>query len=186
MDAVPAPASPVEPEAPPAPQPMAGPPGTTCSPSTCWAWNWLYRLISLVDRTARATCSPASGRAPQVCQELGFLPTVHVRDNLELKPSAYRITLRGVVVGEGEAFPACSGHQPRRHHHAPDRHPHHRPWHSACQHTGLTIAKGSGYKWRVFTVVDSETVMATHLSHLMQSPGVSSSVAPKPSNWWNT
>ncbi len=30
---------------------------------------------------------------------------MHVRDNLELKPSAYRITLRGVVVGEGEAFP---------------------------------------------------------------------------------
>src|SRR2546427_6209676 len=39
-------------------------------------------------------------------QEVGFLPpAVHVRDNLELKPSAYRITLRGVMVGEGEAFP---------------------------------------------------------------------------------
>jgi flagellar biosynthesis protein FlhA len=39
-------------------------------------------------------------------QEVGFLPpAVHVRDNLELRPSGYRITLRGVVVGEGEVFP---------------------------------------------------------------------------------
>jgi flagellar biosynthesis protein FlhA len=39
-------------------------------------------------------------------QEVGFLPpAVHIRDNLELKPSMYRVTLRGAVVGEGEAFP---------------------------------------------------------------------------------
>ncbi len=25
---------------PPHPPPMARPPGTTCSPSTCWAWSW--------------------------------------------------------------------------------------------------------------------------------------------------
>jgi flagellar biosynthesis component FlhA len=30
---------------------------------------------------------------------------VHIRDNLELKPSMYRVTLRGAVIGEGEAFP---------------------------------------------------------------------------------
>jgi flagellar biosynthesis protein FlhA len=39
-------------------------------------------------------------------QDVGFLPPpVHIRDNLELKPSAYRLTLRGAIVGEGEAFP---------------------------------------------------------------------------------
>ncbi len=39
-------------------------------------------------------------------QDVGFLPPpVHIRDNLELKPSAYRLTLRGAVVGEGEAYP---------------------------------------------------------------------------------
>ncbi len=39
-------------------------------------------------------------------QDVGFLPPpVHIRDNLDLKPSAYRVTLRGAVVGEGEAFP---------------------------------------------------------------------------------
>jgi flagellar biosynthesis protein FlhA len=39
-------------------------------------------------------------------QDVGFLPPpVHIRDNLDLKPSIYRVTLRGAVVGEGEAFP---------------------------------------------------------------------------------
>ena len=32
-------------------------------------------------------------------------PAVHIRDNLELRPSAYRIVMRGAVIGEGECFP---------------------------------------------------------------------------------
>jgi len=102
-------------------------------------------------------------------QEVGFLPpAVHVRDNLELKPSGYRITLRGVVVGEGEAFPGMF---------------------LAINPGGITTpligtattdpAFGLPAHWiderqreaaqmAGFTVVDSETVMATHLSHLMQ------------------
>ena len=102
-------------------------------------------------------------------QEVGFLPpAVHVRDNLELKPSAYRITLRGVMVGEGEAFPGM---------------------YLAINPGGITTpligtpttdpAFGLPAHWiderqkeaaqmAGFTVVDSETVMATHLSHLMQ------------------
>jgi flagellar biosynthesis protein FlhA len=46
------------------------------------------------------------GVRKKFAQDVGFLPPpVHIRDNLELKPSAYRVTLRGAVVGEGEAFP---------------------------------------------------------------------------------
>ena len=54
-------------------------------------------------------------RASRACarkfaQDVGFLPPpVHIRDNLELKPSAYRLTLRGAVVGEGEAYPGHAG-----------------------------------------------------------------------------
>jgi flagellar biosynthesis protein FlhA len=91
-----------------------------------------------------------------------------VRDNLELKPSAYRITLRGVVVGEGEVFPGML---------------------LAINPGGINTpligtpttdpAFGLPAHWvedrhkenaqmAGFTVVDSETVLATHLSHLMQ------------------
>jgi flagellar biosynthesis protein FlhA len=39
-------------------------------------------------------------------QEVGFLVSpVHIRDNLELKPNAYKILLKGVEIGDGEAFP---------------------------------------------------------------------------------
>ncbi|MGE4330226.1 flagellar biosynthesis protein FlhA, partial [Diaphorobacter sp.] len=66
-----------------------------------------YRLIALVDKNRQGDLlTRIKGVRRKFAQEVGFLPpAVHVRDNLELKPSAYRITLRGVVVGEGEAFP---------------------------------------------------------------------------------
>ncbi len=65
-----------------------------------------YRLIALVDKKRQGDLLTRIKGVRKFAQEVGFLPpAVHVRDNLELKPSAYRITLRGVVVGEGEAFP---------------------------------------------------------------------------------
>jgi len=39
-------------------------------------------------------------------QELGFLvPTVHIRDNLDLLPTSYRITMAGVTLDEAEIHP---------------------------------------------------------------------------------
>ncbi len=129
-----------------------------------------YRLIALVDKTRQGDLlTRIKGVRRKFAQEVGFLPPpVHVRDNLELKPSGYRITLRGVQVGEGEAFPGM---------------------HLAINPGGITTpligtattdpAFGLPAHWidepqkeaaqmAGFTVVDSETVMATHLSHLMQ------------------
>jgi flagellar biosynthesis protein FlhA len=129
-----------------------------------------YRLIALVDKNRQGDLlNRIKGVRRKFAQEVGFLPpAVHVRDNLELKPSAYRITLRGVVVGEGEAFPGM---------------------HLAINPGGITTpligtpttdpAFGLPAHWiderqrepaqmAGFTVVDSQTVMATHLSHLMQ------------------
>lgn len=129
-----------------------------------------YRLIALVDKTRQGDLlNRIKGVRRKFAQEVGFLPpSVHVRDNLELKPSAYRITLRGVIVGEGEAFPGM---------------------YLAINPGGITTpligtattdpAFGLPAHWiderqkeaaqmAGFTVVDSETVMATHLSHLMQ------------------
>jgi flagellar biosynthesis protein FlhA len=66
-----------------------------------------YRLIALVDKTRQGDLlARIKGVRKKFAQDVGFLPPpVHIRDNLELKPSMYRVTLRGAVVGEGEAFP---------------------------------------------------------------------------------
>ena len=66
-----------------------------------------YRLITLVDKDRQGDLlSRIKGVRKKFAQEMGFLPpSVHVKDNLDLKPSAYNITLRGVVIASGEAFP---------------------------------------------------------------------------------
>ncbi len=63
-----------------------------------------YRLVPLVDRTQDGELlRRVRGIRKKIAQDLGFLvPPVHIRDNLQLKPGAYRITLKGVTVGEGE------------------------------------------------------------------------------------
>ena len=66
-----------------------------------------YRLIPLVDKAQDGDLlKRISGLRKKFAQEIGFLSApVHIRDNLELKPNAYRITLKGVEVGSGEAYP---------------------------------------------------------------------------------
>lgn len=63
-----------------------------------------YRLVPLVDRTQDGELlRRVRGIRKKIAQDLGFLvPPVHIRDNLQLKPGGYRITLKGVVAGEGE------------------------------------------------------------------------------------
>ena len=66
-----------------------------------------YRLITLVDRNQNGQLlTRIKGVRKKLSQELGFLiPPVHIRDNLDLAPTAYRITLLGVTAAESEAFP---------------------------------------------------------------------------------
>lgn len=130
-----------------------------------------YRLIPLVDKgQGGELLRRIKGIRKKFAQEVGFLaPPVHIRDNLELKPSAYRITLKGVEVGNGEA------------------------------HTGQYLAINPGMATGTlpgpvtsdpafglpaiwidsslrehaqtmgYTVVDAGTVVATHLNHLITS-----------------
>ncbi|MFL0808945.1 MAG: flagellar biosynthesis protein FlhA [Agarilytica sp.] len=65
-----------------------------------------YRLIPLVDKGQNGELlGRIKGVRKKLSQDLGFLiPAVHIRDNLDLLPNAYRITLMGVSVGEGEVF----------------------------------------------------------------------------------
>ncbi|WP_407920268.1 flagellar biosynthesis protein FlhA [Halopseudomonas bauzanensis] len=63
-----------------------------------------YRLIPLVDRSQGGQLlARIKGIRKKLSQDLGFLmPSVHIRDNLDLAPNVYRITLMGVGVAEAE------------------------------------------------------------------------------------
>ncbi|GKS68256.1 flagellar biosynthesis protein FlhA [Nitrosomonas sp. PY1] len=65
-----------------------------------------YRLIPMVDKAQQGDLlKRINGIRRKFAQEIGFLPpVVHIRDNLELRPSAYRITLKGSVMGQGESY----------------------------------------------------------------------------------
>jgi Flagellar biosynthesis pathway, component FlhA len=66
-----------------------------------------YRLIAMVDRDQGGELlDRVKGVRKKLSQDFGFLiPPVHIRDNLELPPHNYRITLMGVAVGEADVHP---------------------------------------------------------------------------------
>jgi len=66
-----------------------------------------YRLIPLVDRNQGGQLlARIKGVRKKLSQDLGFLmPSVHIRDNLDLLPNVYRLTLMGVTVAEAEVYP---------------------------------------------------------------------------------
>src|SRR6202041_504832 len=130
-----------------------------------------YRLIPLVDRAQGGELmGRIKGVRKKLTEELGFLvQPVHIRDNLELGPNSYRITILGAPVGESEVFPdrelainpgQVVGTMPG----------------SATKDPAFGLeaiwidksrreqAQAQGY-----TVVDASSVIATHLSHLLQS-----------------
>ncbi len=128
-----------------------------------------YRLIPLVDRAQGGELmARIKGVRKKVSQELGFLvPPVHIRDNLELAPTGYRLSLQGVTVAEAEVFP--------------DRELAINPGEVFGELPGEAVkdpvfglesvwidpaqrdqAQGLGY-----TVVDASTVIATHLSQIL-------------------
>ncbi|MFA5626788.1 MAG: flagellar biosynthesis protein FlhA [Thiohalomonadaceae bacterium] len=130
-----------------------------------------YRLIPLVDKAQGGQLmARIKGVRKKLSQELGFLvPAVHIRDNLNLSPAAYRVSLLGVTLGEAEIYP--------------DREMAINPGQVYGELTGIkTIdpafgleavwiepnrreeAQGLGY-----TVVDPNTVVATHMSQLLQT-----------------
>ncbi|TPW16096.1 MAG: flagellar biosynthesis protein FlhA, partial [Halothiobacillaceae bacterium] len=65
-----------------------------------------YKLIPLVDKNQGGQLmSRIKGVRKKLTQELGFLiPAVHIRDNLELSPGKYRITVMGVTVADTEIY----------------------------------------------------------------------------------
>jgi len=130
-----------------------------------------YRLIPLVDRAQDGELlKRIRGIRKKVAQDLGFLvPAVHIRDNLELRPNAYRILLKGVDAGTGEVFPGMflainPGRVLGNLQGTATKDPAFglpATWIEAGQRDQ---AQSLGY-----TVVDAGTVVATHLSNMIQS-----------------
>ena len=132
-----------------------------------------YRLISLVDHAQSGELlHRIRSLRKKFAQDIGFLPpVVHIRDNLELKPNGYRISLHGVEIGQGASMPS--------------------QW-LAIDPGGVSMplqgvkttdpAFGLPATWiditlreqaqiAGYTVVDSSTVIATHINHLLHRFG---------------
>ncbi|WP_433637269.1 flagellar biosynthesis protein FlhA [Kluyvera georgiana] len=128
-----------------------------------------YRLIPIVDNDQNGQLlTRIRGIRKKFAQEMGFLPpAVHIRDNLDLSPTEYRILLKGVEIGRGEALPerwmainpGCAEGELQG---------------TPCQEPAFGLpavwidevmrehAQTLGY-----TVVDPSSVIATHLNHLI-------------------
>ena len=128
-----------------------------------------YRIIPLVDKSQGGQLmSRIKGVRRKLSQDLGFLiQPVHIRDNLDLPPAAYRIAMMGVTLGEGEVYP--------------DRDLAINPGQVYGRIKGIETSDptfGLPAVWiesadkeeaisMGYTVVDSSTVIATHMSHLL-------------------
>jgi len=128
-----------------------------------------YRLIPLVDSAADGELvRRIKGIRKKFAREIGFLPpAVHIRDNLEINPNSYRITLKGVEIGSGEvrtglflaidpgnitaSLPGIATRDP------------------AFDLPAVWIESGLREQAQAmgYTVVDPGTVVATHLNHLV-------------------
>ncbi|MGJ7507256.1 flagellar biosynthesis protein FlhA [Variovorax sp. GT1P44] len=130
-----------------------------------------YRLIPLVDQSQQGELlGRIKSIRKKIAQDIGFLvPVVHIRDNLEIKPNTYVISLKGVEIGRGEAFPnqwmainpgQVSGTLPG----TPTQDP-------AFGLPAVWIDGSLRQQAQIYgyTVVDACTVMATHLNHLIQT-----------------
>jgi len=158
-----------------------GLPGATPSPTAELTWDELrpvdplglevgYRLIPLVDKNQGGELmARIKGVRRKLTHDIGFLiPSVHIRDNLELPATAYRLLIHGVPVATAEIHPdrelaldpgsalgtleGIAGKDPAFGLDATWIQPHQR-----------ANAESMGY-----TVVDPATVVATHLSHLIR------------------
>jgi len=128
-----------------------------------------YRLIPLVDKgQGGELLARIKGVRKKLSQDLGFLiPAVHIRDNLDLSPNQYRISMMGVSSGDAEVYH--------------DRELAINPGQVfgniegvktvdpafGLEATWITHAQREHAQTLGYTVVDSATVVATHLSQLL-------------------
>ena len=128
-----------------------------------------YRLIPLVDKDQGGELlERVKGVRKKLSQDFGFLiPAVHIRDNLELTPNSYRITLMGVAVGEAEIKPDMElAINPGQVYGMIEGEPTIDPA-FGLEATWIKEEQREHAQALGYTVVDSSTVLATHLSQLL-------------------
>lgn len=155
------------------------PPGTPEAPELGWddvqpvdviGLEVGYRLIPMVDKNQGGELlGRIKGVRKKLSQEMGFLiPSVHIRDNLDLNPTGYRISLMGVAMAEADVYP--------------DRELAINPGQVFGALEGIKTkdpAFGLDAIWITaslkeqaqtlgYTVVDPSTVVATHLNQILQ------------------
>ncbi|WP_178861150.1 flagellar biosynthesis protein FlhA [Thiomicrorhabdus cannonii] len=129
-----------------------------------------YRLIPMVDQSQNGQLlDRIKGVRRKVSQELGFLvPPVHIRDNLDLKPNQYRIMLMGVNTGQGEVYPdkelainpgQVFGEVPGIATKDPT---------FGLEAVWIDVKDRDQAQALGYTVVDASTVVATHISQIIQ------------------
>ncbi|MCA1772840.1 MAG: flagellar biosynthesis protein FlhA [Halomonas sp.] len=156
----------------------AAPPPTQEAPEASWEDVQLvdtlglevgHRLIPLVDsRQKGELLARVKSVRKKFAQEVGFLPpVVHIRDNLELSPNAYVLSMKGAEIGRAEAYPGkwlainpgqVSGELQGTQTEDP-----------AFGLPAVWIEASQREHAQVYgyTVVDASTVIATHLNHLL-------------------
>ncbi|BBU83267.1 flagellar biosynthesis protein FlhA [Escherichia coli] len=131
-----------------------------------------YRLIPMVDFQQDGELLIHHGRIRSIrkkfAQEMGFLPpVVHIRDNMDLQPARYRILMKGVEMGSGDAYPGrwlainpgtAAGTLPGEATVDP-----------AFGLNAIWIESALKEQAQIqgYTVVEASTVVATHLNHLI-------------------
>ncbi len=129
-----------------------------------------YGLIPLVDRNQGGQLmSRIKGVRKKLSQELGFLiPPVHIRDNLDLAPNAYRISLHGVPIGQGEVHPERELAINPGQVHGPLKGIQTKDPAFGLEAVWIAPAEREHAQALGYTVVDASTVIATHLSQILQ------------------
>lgn len=129
-----------------------------------------YRLIPMVDfAQGGELLARIRGIRKKFATDMGFLPpVVHIRDNIDLPPSRYRILMKGVEIGSGDAFPGrwlainpgtAAGTLPGEQTVDPA---------FGLAAIWIESALKEQAQLQGFTVVEASTVVATHLNHLIE------------------
>ncbi|UAK19527.1 flagellar biosynthesis protein FlhA [Kluyvera sp. CRP] len=165
-------------KAPEQPQPVNVPESSSQAVEATWSDVQLedtlgmevgYRLIPMVDfQQDGELLGRIRSIRKKFAQEMGFLPpVVHIRDNMDLSPALYRILLKGVEIGSGEAYPGrwlainpgtAAGSLPGEVTTDPA---------FGLDAIWIESALKEQAQIQGFTVVEASTVVATHLNHLI-------------------